>query len=334
MENKAAGFRVGLFVLGGLVALLAIIFVLSGSAFQKGLSFETYFAESVQGLDVGTAVKFHGVSIGKITDIGLASAEYRPDNGNDLSQKAYRDIVVRFTIDPKKLGRALDVQDAVKQGLRVQIAPQGITGLAYLELTFINNASAPLSVPWTPKTDVIPSVPSTLTQVQDAIQSFMSQMAHVNLADTVTSLTSLIKGLNQEITTGDAHQTLSRANQLLAALQDQIQQADLPATTKSIRTLADGAQTRQLIANLDRTTAQLAKVTAQMQPLIVSLQATASKADTTTADLNAQMIPILHDLHAASSNLRDVSETLEHNPGSILSGAPPPHATPRGDAAP
>ena len=54
MASRSAALRVGMFVLCGIVALLAVVFFLSGSVLHPGTPFETYFQESVQGLDVGT----------------------------------------------------------------------------------------------------------------------------------------------------------------------------------------------------------------------------------------------------------------------------------------
>ena len=74
------------FVTGAIIGMLALVFFLSGSALHPGIKYETYFQESVQGLDVGTAVKFRGVTIGAITEIGLVTAEYPPP-GESVREK-------------------------------------------------------------------------------------------------------------------------------------------------------------------------------------------------------------------------------------------------------
>src|SRR3978361_1543949 len=130
MDSRRTAFRVGMFVISGVVVVLALLFFLSGSALHPGDPYETYFQESVQGLDVGTAVKFRGVTIGKITEVGLVTAEYPPANGNETNQNVSRQVVVRFSVDPRKIGAAVNIKQAIAHGLRVQITPQGITGLA------------------------------------------------------------------------------------------------------------------------------------------------------------------------------------------------------------
>ncbi|MHB1302922.1 MAG: MlaD family protein [Acidiphilium sp.] len=330
MEPKGAALRTGLFVLAGIVALIGMIFLLSGNLFRPGIGYESYFAESVQGLDVGSAVKFRGVTIGKVTDIGLVSAEYPPDDKAELLKPIYHQVVVRFRIDPRKLGPDANLPEAVKHGLRVQVAPQGITGLAYLELSFVKPGTNPIvPIPWHPRNLVIPSIPSTLTQVQDALQSFLTNMSHVKFDKTVKTMSSLINALNQELTTGDAHEAIANANKLMLELRDQVKQAELPATTAAVRDLAGGSETRAILDQLDSTSAELAAASKAIPPLLAESKATVRAANATTATVTRQMLPILRNLDQASQNLNELSETLKNNPAIVLRGAPPPRETPK-----
>ena len=58
------------------IAVIGVILLGVGTVFEKTSLVETYIDESVQGLDVGSAVKFRGVPIGKVEKISLTSAEY------------------------------------------------------------------------------------------------------------------------------------------------------------------------------------------------------------------------------------------------------------------
>jgi ABC-type transporter Mla subunit MlaD len=221
----------------------------------------------------------------------------------------YRQVVVRFQVDPRKIGSAVNIKQAIAHGLRVQIAPQGITGLAYLELTFVSPAQYPIQeVPWTPDSPVVPSIPSTLTQVQDAVTQILSSFSKVDLAAIVGQVSQLTSTLNQEVTTGDAHQALAHANTLLGNLNTQMQ----------------GAQTRQIISQLDQTTRELSKMSAQLPALITASQATVAQANETTADLQAQMLPVLQNLKSATASLNALTQQLKSNPSQVLLGAQPP----------
>ncbi len=329
MDSKRAALKVGLFVLGGFIVLLGLLFFLSGSVLHPGKPYETYFRESVQGLDVGTAVKFRGVTIGKVTDVGLVMAEYPAETESEKHQRVYQQVVVRFQLNPRKMGEMGNIKDAVAHGLRVQIAPQGITGLSYMDLSFVNAAQYPAqTIPWTPNSTVIPSVPSTLTQVQDAAEQVLSALSNVDLPKIAGQISSLTAALNDEITTGDAHQAVANVKILLATLNTQVQQADIPGTSAAVRNLAGGPQTMKILAQLNQTTAQLAKISAALPTLVASSQTTINQANETTADLQAQLLPMLQDMRATTANLRALSASLQRNPGQVLMAPPPPETKP------
>ena len=73
MASQKIKFTVGLFLTCGiLMALLAFIWLGVSRVFEKGQHYVTYFNESVQGLNVDSAVKYRGVSVGRVDSIGVA----------------------------------------------------------------------------------------------------------------------------------------------------------------------------------------------------------------------------------------------------------------------
>ena len=66
----------GIFVLSGIVLLLAMLFFLGLSdLFTHKVTMQTGFRESVQGLSRGSAVKYRGVQIGTVKDISILVKE-------------------------------------------------------------------------------------------------------------------------------------------------------------------------------------------------------------------------------------------------------------------
>lgn len=319
-----AAFRAGLFVLAGIVAVIAVVFVLSGGAFSHSDHYESYFRESVQGLSVGSAVEFRGVTIGKVTNIGLVSAEYPPEKPAVLREPVYHQVVVRFSVNPKKIGPYFNAEKAVADGLRIHVAPQGITGLAYLELGFQLNATRPQTVPWKPTSPVIPTVPSTLTQVSDALQHFLTSVDKVQVDKIFGNLSSLVATLNSELSSGDARQTLRNANTVLADLDAQLKGADLPGTMAALRNLAGGSQTEAILNQFATASKDLAKSSAAMPKLLAQTQSTVAQANEATVTVERQLLPALRNIDAASASLRELSATLNRDPSILLRGSPPP----------
>ncbi len=335
MRASGVHLRVGLMILGGIALLVALIWFLAGSQISHGTVFETYFSESVQGLEVGAAVKYRGVTIGRVTDIGLTSAEYGGMAPIQLERNTYRLVFVRYEVDTKKVGQMPDTNEAVSLGLRVRLASQGITGLSYLELDFVDPAHYPPQVvPWQPRATYIPSMPSTFAQVQDAAQQVLARLSRVDMDALSAQVIGLLTDLRTEFASGDVHQTLAEATALLRSTNEAVKAADLPGLTSEIRqtstTLRDtlqGEEMQKLLSNAGAAADRLATAAARLPALIASVQATAQRAGNGTSDLEQGLVPLLRDMRSTAQNLREMSESLRHYPASAF-GQPPPRAEP------
>jgi phospholipid/cholesterol/gamma-HCH transport system substrate-binding protein len=135
LARPSTKVKVGTFVLVAVGLIVIGVAILgSGSLFRQTERAETYINESVQGLDVGSSVKFRGVQIGRVTDIGFVQPEYDVDRSSELA----RLVLVRFEIFPRTFGAGVgslgrEVEGMVQRGLRVRLAQQGLTGTEYLE---------------------------------------------------------------------------------------------------------------------------------------------------------------------------------------------------------
>ena len=80
MSARANFFKIGLFVIGATAALVVLLVLLgAGKLFQTKIVMETYFNESVQGLELGSKVKYRGVIVGEVKSIGFTYTRYQLD---------------------------------------------------------------------------------------------------------------------------------------------------------------------------------------------------------------------------------------------------------------
>ena len=323
--------RVGLLLVGSIALAVGLVLFLGRNRVSNGVGYESYFRESVQGLDVGSPVKFRGVQLGQVTEIALVTAAY-PVPAANVQDELNRMVVVRYVVDPKKLGRVPQIADAVEAGLRVRLAALGITGLAYLELDFVDPARFPAwPVSWQPQFGVIPSMPSTISQFQDAAQALAAKLENVDIPGLATALLGLVNDARSQIGNGDLKRTLAEAATLMTTLRQGAEVADLPTLALQLRetiaalgNLAGGKASQDLLAATAKSAERLSEVITRLPALVNSLETAVRRVNNGTADAQSELLPALRDARAAAASLRDTSETLRRNPSSVLLGGPPP----------
>ena len=65
-------YKLGLFVIASFIAALSAAILLGAASMQKKtVKYHSYFNESVQGLDLGSPVKFRGVTIGNVVNTAV-----------------------------------------------------------------------------------------------------------------------------------------------------------------------------------------------------------------------------------------------------------------------
>jgi ABC-type transporter Mla subunit MlaD len=323
---------VGLMVVVGLALLVGVVLFLTQNRLRSSdVLFETYIRESVQGLEVGSPVRYRGVAVGRVTEIALAAAEYRRPEGEGFAA-AFQLVVVRFAVNLGRVGDVPSTEDAVAAGLRARLASQGITGVAYIELDFLDPERFPVPiVPWTPRYSWIPAVPSTVAQVTSAAEMVLRQVQGIDFAGMAANINDLFLDLRRQIDTGELAVALRDAAALMQELRTIASTADVPGavaelrdTASAVRGLAEGREVRETLSAMGAAAQDLRRATARLPGTIGQLDSSLRAARNATTDVQADLAPILRDLRAATSNLRDTTEALRRSPSQALWGAPPP----------
>ncbi len=207
-QIKANYAKIGFFVLTGLVILIAGLMVFgSGTLFNKQLYVETYFDDSVQGLDVGSAVKYRGVTIGTVKEIGFVAAVY-PQQA-DLSHEKrrpyryYRYVRVLFSIDLKKHPRFTEegLSQLVAHGLRAQMKMQGVTGVVFLDLDYRRDQQgADLAMDWKPEHFYLPSAPNAFAQVAESFQKVFARLDTLDIEGGIQKVVDMCEVISKGVT--------------------------------------------------------------------------------------------------------------------------------------
>ena len=293
-------FRLGVFVLGAIGVLIAVILIFGGGKiFQKSFMIETYIKQSVTGLDAGAAVRFRGVKIGQVTSIGLSGDMYERDIPfHDRRQY----VVVRMQIFGDKV-QPDQIDEFVKNHLRARVKSMGITGVNYVEFDFVSNASdtPPLPYAWEPEYPVIPSLPNQADEIISGIQKLITHLNEMNIDGTQKKLDALLGNLNVLMAgDGKGNEGVIRSVQDLNVILERIAKA---TDKQELNVLM-----RELVA-----------ATTSLRQTITSVQG-----DTALT---------MENIKQASENLNEFSRIASQSPSSLIWSDPPPKLTPSNNGA-
>jgi paraquat-inducible protein B len=287
-------WKLGLFVLLGILTMLGVLFWLGARRFQRE-SFPaiSYFDESVQGLDVGSPVKFRGVTVGNVSDITIG-----PDHRHvQITADMYVDALVRLGL---RKGAPKSGEEFIAPNLRVQLASAGITGVRFIQTDFFDPDRYPAPrLPFEPPWNYVPSTPSTLKNVEEAAVEIMNRLPV--LADRAKD------------TLADLRKALGSIDHLAADLG--AEDGTFNRALKDIRRAAARADKALDAAELGPTAASLRQSAASVG------QAAAGVGDA-REELQASLVA----LREALESVRTLADSLERDPSVLLRG-------PHGDGA-
>jgi paraquat-inducible protein B len=309
--------KLGLFVVVGLAAAVLAGSLLGAASFRKTtIRYHSYFNESVEGLNLGSPVKFRGVTIGRVSAIEIAPDHRMVDVVSELD-----------TAEVKRLGLSEAgtehgaVKFAIPPEMRVQLGSQGITAVKFIAIDFFDEKSnPPPTLPFAvPSDHYIPAVPSMFKNLEDSITTAMDRLPV--MVDAVVMIMArvdrLLATLETQDVSGKLVSTLDHANAMMknsSRMLARLDQQDLGA--KAARTINDvNAAVNKVSAALDRIGGQQGLL-ASAQRATDAFGAVGRAGQGTQKDLEAT----LRDLSEAAEAFRSLVEALERDPDMLLKG--------------
>jgi len=157
MNNKTNYALVGFFVLIGFFAIIAVAYLMLRPTDELEMKkYVIYFNESVLGLNLNSPVKYRGIDVGKVVELGI--------NPKNTEQ-------VRVVI-------SVDKKTPIKETTVAKLTSQGITGLSYINLSLGDKSSPLLTKP--PKGEkypVIKTVPSFFESFQTSFGNLYNKVS-------------------------------------------------------------------------------------------------------------------------------------------------------------
>jgi phospholipid/cholesterol/gamma-HCH transport system substrate-binding protein len=312
METRSNQVLVGSVVLGILVAIAVFLVWLTGISGGRMKEYDILFKQSVEGLNVGSAVSFAGVPSGQITQIALLR-----DN-------------------PEFVRVRISVRDEtpILQGTTATISGVGFTGASQIVLDGAVKGAPPITEPGPEGVPIIPTKRGGLGALLSSAPQLLERIS------TLTErLTELLSDRNQKSFSG----ILANVDRLSGDLANRGPEiaATIAETRVAVQKAGDAAEK---IGNLAQT------VDGQSGPLIQDLRGAIASANRSMATLDAtlkdaqpgvqqfskQTLPeigqLVRDLRVMADSLSSVANRVETGGATGLLGSPRlPDYKPEGD---
>lgn len=209
MSEKNQKLRIGIFIITGILLLLISLFFLGLSdIFTDKVELVTRFRESVQGLTVGSPVKYRGVQVGTVSDISIKMQEKNVWVSMEIEPRFFHKM------DSSGFQRAFKKE--LKNGLACRLEFAGITGMKFIDLDYFRNADSELKIP-----DDLPdenaiyvmSVPSTFQDVSTAVVNAMERLSKIRFEEISDEIERSLVSINTLLADPAIKSTIANLNE-------------------------------------------------------------------------------------------------------------------------
>jgi len=292
---------VGVFVLAlGAVLVAGILWLASGGAFQK--QYDLYLAienESVAGLNLNAPVKLNGVDVGKVKEIQL-------DHGNP---------------ERVQLTFAIERGTPIKEDTVAVMKTQGLTGIAYVELSGGTRDALPLRASSESELPVIRTKPSLSARIENVLTTVLAK-----LDSTSSNINAILSNENQA-SFKNALADIAAVAHTFASRKDKLDAGIVNAARTLENTSRATEQAGPVIDRIGRSAEAIEKMGNEVARATTSAGKTVNSVGADVQRFTAETLPelerLLGELSALSNSLRRLTEQTERNPSSFLFGRKP-----------
>jgi phospholipid/cholesterol/gamma-HCH transport system substrate-binding protein len=347
MSAQANYFKIGLFVVvASVIGVVSIIVLGAGSFLQKKVLVETYFVESVQGLEEGAPLKFRGVRIGRVVEITLVGKAY-------LTERQY--VLIRANLFPDTFRvmclpeNGSDLNNEIGKGLRIRLSFQGLTGAAHLEMDYMDpKQNPPLKIDWKPIYCYIPSASSTIRRFSDAVDKLLKNFEGLDLKNIAENFNTSLRELSRAFSRANLGKVGEQAETLLSELRETNRRVanllkdpkidtllpDAAATMAAARRIVEDTEKpmsqlldafKKVSAGVEKLSTQLDSITSDTTESVVHLKRILRQLDSLISDQQPDIEAAVENIRRISENLMEITENAKKYPSQVLFGEPPPH---------
>lgn len=292
---------VGAFILVlGVVMVAIVLWFATGGAFQK--KYDLYLAfedESVAGLNLNAPVKYNGVDVGKVREIQLA-----PGNPQRVN-----------------LTFAIEHGTPVKNDTVAVLKTQGLTGIAFVELSGGTQNSSALLATAGSEYPVIRTKPSLSARLENVLTSVLSKL------DSTSGNINAILSNENRVAFRNALADIASVARTVAARKETLNTGMLNAASTFEHTAQASKQIEPVINHIQRSADAIEKMGNEVSRTSANAGKTVDAVGSEVVRFSTETLPelerLLGELSELSTSLRRFTEQTERNPASLLFGQRP-----------
>jgi ABC-type transporter Mla subunit MlaD len=304
---RSQNWKVGLFVLTGVLLLVMTIMLMIGVEINKPRDrYKIRFDESVSGLEAGSAVRYRGVLVGTVDRILIPK--------DDITK-----VEVQISVEKDM---------PIKTDTKAMLSRVGITGLQYIEL-LAGTAESPRLPPGSfipAQLSVFGSLTGTAQGAAEKLDLLLANLLYITDREKVDKLIGEVSTIMASV-----RESTGRAQEVLAAATRASNRADTLAINLNDLLVRNEEHLDSLIVNLDATTAALNRTFAEIErtQLVANAGATSAAVRDVAEDLREilgihrrTVSETLVNLRETSANLNEFSRVVRNQPSLLLRSSP------------
>ena len=297
MEKKINYAMVGLFVIVlGAIWLAISLWLALGDFSTQYASYRAYMNESVSGLYLDAPVKYRGVEIGKVKSIKL-----NPEEPGQVQLMLY-----------------IEASVPIKEDTIAVLTVQGMTGIAFVDLTGGSLASPPLEAADDEFYPVIRTGPSFFARLD---MSGTELIANLNI---IAQALTRVLDENGTQTLREILDNINRLTGAFARRQAELEQGIVNAAILLEHGAVAAAELSPLLSQLDATAKVFADMAATVSKTGANINRYVADSGAGVQQFSQQTLPelgaLISELRRLADTLQGIGQQLEDDPRVLLYG--------------
>lgn len=312
---------IGAFVTASIaVFVVLILFFGSAKIFSQSMRYILFFEHSVNGLGVGSPVKYKGVPVGVVEHI-LIRVEGQSKESTSIP------VIVRIDRSrlTNRLGTSVEVFDPkfihemIDDGLVAELNVESfITGQLFVEFSLRPGQASNFAEHRNGNYGMIeiPTLGSSFGEITDNVGNIISSFSEFDFHKTFQTIDSVLENLLvvlQNLNTEEFSRSITDAADQIALL---LESGELKSTLLAMQSAL--AQSEETLSTYDLEEGQLAETVLQLNRLLANGNGLIAPESAARYELQS----LLRELRQTAKSLRTFVNYLERNPNALLTGRP------------